>query len=87
MVGFMFVKENTINTCKSFLNNKIQYNGRDSIWLRKENILAGFLTMLEKWKSHAIFTEACMLIPLLIAIVKFSSGLWRLKNLLSVCNS
>lgn len=39
-------------------------------------ILAEFLTVLRKWKSHvANFTEAYILIPLFIEIVKFSCGL------------
>lgn len=76
MAGFMFVRENTINSCKSVLNNKIQYNSRDFIWSRRENLSAGFLTVLGKQKSYAAnFTEASMLIPLFIVIVKLSSGL------------
>lgn len=75
MAGYIFVRENMINTGKSFLNYKIQYNVRRCIWSKRANILFGFLTVLEKQNFHtAHFTEASMLIPLFTAIVKFSSG-------------
>lgn len=88
MEGFIFARQNTINTGKSSLNYKIQYNARCCIWSKRANRLFGFLIVLEKQKFHtAHFTEASMLIPLFTAIVKFSSGLWKLKHLeLSVCN-
>lgn len=75
MAGFIFVRENTINTGKSSLHYKIQYNARHCIWSKRANTLSGFLTVLEKQEFHtAHFTEASMLIPLFTAI-QVSSGL------------